>query len=104
MSLICQLTSRTKDEESKEEDRQGADVKNKIKNLLAPEEEIFCRKHLCTIVFLVFRRIGEYISLNLFYFVSLTSSCFLVRRQLCLLVLINGDNSSIYTAQNLSAD
>ena len=29
-------------------------------------------------MFLVFRRIGEYISLDLFYFVNLTSSCSLI--------------------------
>ena len=33
--------------------------------------------HYC---FLVFRRIGEYISLDLFYFVSLTNSCSLIHQ------------------------
>ena len=31
------------------------------------EEEMFCRKRSCTVVFLVFRRVGEYIPLDLFY-------------------------------------
>ena len=44
--------------------------------LLAPEEEFFCVwKALVYYCCLVFRRIGEYISLHLFYFVNLTSSC-----------------------------
>ena len=36
------------------------------------KKRIFCRKHLC---FLLFCHLGESISLDLFYFVNLTSSC-----------------------------
>ena len=45
--------------------------------LLAPEEDNFCRKRLCTVVSLCFgiRCFGGYIFLDLFYFVNLTSSC-----------------------------
>ena len=35
----------------------------------------FDNKAIVQYCFLVFRRIGEYISLDLFYFVNLTSSC-----------------------------
>ena len=41
------------------------------------------RKQGKTHCFLVFRRIGEYFSLGLFYFVSLTSSCSLIPCILC---------------------
>ena len=42
--------------------------------ILAPEEDSFCGKRLCVIVSL-FRRIGEHISLELFYFFNIASSC-----------------------------
>ena len=44
-------------------------------NLLACEEGNFCQKRSSIIVSLFFHRIGEYISLNLFYFIKLTGSC-----------------------------
>ena len=50
-------------------------------SVLTPEEDNFCRKRLCTIVFLAFCLIGEYFSLYLFYFVNLTSSCSLIPRR-----------------------
>ena len=46
--------------------------------LLAPEEDNFLSKVLVFPCFLVFRRIGEYISLDLFSFVSLISNCSLM--------------------------
>ena len=46
--------------------------------LLIPEEDNFLSKALVYCCFLVFRRIGEYISLEMFYFVSLTSICSLI--------------------------
>ena len=45
------------------------------------------KKTLVYCCFLVFRSIGEYISLDLFYFVSLTSSCSLITR--CTYCLLN---------------
>ena len=47
-------------------------------SLLRPEEDNFLSKVLVCYCFLVFRRIGEYVSLDLFYFVNLTSSCSLI--------------------------
>ena len=49
-----------------------------VVTLLAPEENIFLLKVPVYCCFLAFRRIGEYISLDLFYFVNLTSSCSLI--------------------------
>ena len=51
-------------------------------SLLTPEEDFFffLSKSLAYYCFLVFRRIGEYISLDLFNFVNLTSSCSLTSR------------------------
>ena len=46
-------------------------------------EDNFCLKRLRTIGFLVVRRSGEYISLDLFYFVNLTSSYSLIPRLEC---------------------
>ena len=43
-----------------------------------PEEDNFLSKTLVFHCFLVFCRIGEYISLDLFYFVNLTGSCSLI--------------------------
>ena len=46
--------------------------------LLAPEEDISLSKAIVYYCFLVFRSIGEYIFLDLFYFVNLASSCLLI--------------------------
>ena len=46
--------------------------------LLAPDKDNFLSKALVFHCFLVFRRIGEYISLDLFRFVNITSSCLLI--------------------------
>ena len=49
-----------------------------------PDEDNFLSKALVFHCFIVFRHIGEYISLDLFYFVNLTSSCSLIPHQVCL--------------------
>ena len=47
--------------------------------LLAPEKDfLLLSKALVSYCFLVFRRTGEYIFLDLFYFVNFTSSCSLI--------------------------
>ena len=46
--------------------------------LLAPDKDNFLSKALVFHRFLVFHHIGENISLDLFYFVNLTSSCSLI--------------------------
>ena len=63
----------------------------------------FLSKALVYYCFLVFRRIGEYISLDLFCFVSLTSSCLFIPRIMCVGLSLFSLRPDLFRSPCLSA-